>query len=246
MNRAAGISESLLISFFISGLKPLLQRELLIARPKSLNKVFSLACLFEDKYEASQMPYPSGPRWQQRSSQPIQYTTTSTPIITDSSTSQKPALLPTPPPPALPALPPSRQNTNRPAPPNSPNIPIRRLTPSEMQERRQRGLCFNCDQKWSANHKCHGKSFMLLISEDEEVEPAAQDDNCSTREEDPVITGDISSLNSMAGPGSPRSLWIWGDINSHRVHVLIDSGSTHNLIQPRLAEKLQLHATPVS
>lgn len=41
------ISESLLISIYISGLKPSLQRQLLISRPETLGEAFSLARVYE-------------------------------------------------------------------------------------------------------------------------------------------------------------------------------------------------------
>lgn len=43
MNRVTGISEPLLISFFITGLKPDIRRELLFSRPSSLMEAFALA-----------------------------------------------------------------------------------------------------------------------------------------------------------------------------------------------------------
>ncbi|GKA19751.1 ty3-gypsy retrotransposon protein [Tanacetum coccineum] len=47
MNRVTDISEALLISFYISGLKPNLQHELLVAKPATLGEVFALACVTE-------------------------------------------------------------------------------------------------------------------------------------------------------------------------------------------------------
>lgn len=43
MNKVTGISEPLLISFFITGLKPDIRRELLFGRPTSLMEAFTLA-----------------------------------------------------------------------------------------------------------------------------------------------------------------------------------------------------------
>ena len=51
MNRVTGISESLVISFYISGLKPTLQRELLVSKPSSLGDVFSLARVTEARLD---------------------------------------------------------------------------------------------------------------------------------------------------------------------------------------------------
>ncbi|KAH9649104.1 retrotrans gag domain-containing protein [Citrus sinensis] len=47
MNNVTGISEPLLISFFITGLKPDIRRELLFTRPTSLMEAFALARAYE-------------------------------------------------------------------------------------------------------------------------------------------------------------------------------------------------------
>jgi len=33
-------------------------------------------------------------------------------------------------------------------------LPIKRLTPTQLQERRALGLCYNCDEKFTPGHKC--------------------------------------------------------------------------------------------
>ncbi|GJU86812.1 hypothetical protein Tco_1294358 [Tanacetum coccineum] len=52
INRVTGISESLLTSFYISGLKLTIQIELLRARPTTLEEAFSLARITEARFEA--------------------------------------------------------------------------------------------------------------------------------------------------------------------------------------------------
>lgn len=49
-NQVQGLSEPFLVSFFVSGLKPEIKRELLVAQPKSLLQAMSLARLQEEKY----------------------------------------------------------------------------------------------------------------------------------------------------------------------------------------------------
>ncbi|GJY91281.1 ty3-gypsy retrotransposon protein [Tanacetum coccineum] len=51
MNRVMNISETLLISFYISGLKLPLQRELLVSKPTTLRDAFALACVTEARLE---------------------------------------------------------------------------------------------------------------------------------------------------------------------------------------------------
>ena len=66
------------------------------------------------------------------------------------------ALLPSPPP-----LPPS----------NKPIILIQKLTTTQMIERREKGLCYNCDEKFHQWHRCKGQMLALLPIEDHEETP---------------------------------------------------------------------------
>ena len=47
MNKVTGISEQLLISFFITGLRPHIRREMLLTRPATLMETFHLARTYE-------------------------------------------------------------------------------------------------------------------------------------------------------------------------------------------------------
>nr|GEU56488.1 hypothetical protein [Tanacetum cinerariifolium] len=51
MNRVTDVSEGLVISFYISGLKPAIQRELLVSKPASLGDAFSLARVTEARID---------------------------------------------------------------------------------------------------------------------------------------------------------------------------------------------------
>jgi hypothetical protein len=48
------------------------------------------------------------------------------------------------------------------------------------------------------------------------------------------------STAALRGPPSPKTLRVEGRINEMTVTILIDSGSSHNIMQPRVAEFLQL------
>ena len=43
-----------------------------------------------------------------------------------------------------------------------------RLNPQRMDERREKGLCFNCDNKYSKGHKCSEKKLFYIDCEEEE------------------------------------------------------------------------------
>ena len=58
---------------------------------------------------------------------------------------------------------------------------IRRLTDSEMQAKREKGLCYRCADKWSPGHRCRKKKLSILVTSDdiltkdeEEEEPTRQ------------------------------------------------------------------------
>ncbi|XP_024955869.1 uncharacterized protein LOC112498643 [Citrus sinensis] len=245
MNRVTGISEPLLISFFIPGLKPYIRRELLFARPSSFMEAFALARAYEAHAEEAKQGPCFVPKWnhtsltphthssspkfppnpyQLTSAQPVHSTSvahTPTPSQTNPSLS-KPNLLP-------PLLP-------------TPNLSIHRLTPAELRDKREKGLCYNCDKKYNTNHRCRSK-FLLLMGTDD-VEPDFCEELLSSDSVEEVVIGDISSLNALAGQINPHSLCLVREVSSQSFQVLIDSGSTHNFIKPALAERLGLSIQP--
>jgi hypothetical protein len=111
-----------------------------------------------------------------------------------------------------------------------------RLTPQQLEEIKEKGLCFNCDNKYSKGHKCGEKKLFYIDceEEEEEEEEPSQDENVEailSEELTPTI-----SCNSLAGINTPQTLKIKGYIKKKKVIVLIDSGSTHNFIHYKLAK----------
>ncbi|KAL0396590.1 UNVERIFIED_CONTAM: Transposon Ty3-G Gag-Pol polyprotein [Sesamum calycinum] len=98
----------------------------------------------------------------------------------------------------------SRPLRSPPHPPTllpTPPVAARCLSPTELQERRAKGLCFNCDEKFSPGHR-----FVA---------------------------------------NSPRTLCLRGLIHGYVILVLIDSDSSHNIIQPRVVAFLSLAESPL-
>lgn len=56
---------------------------------------------------------------------------------------------------------------------------------------------------------------------------------------------DVSSLNSLSSCNAPRSLRLIGKHGNTEFHVLIDNGSTHNFIPPKLVDRLNLVVSPI-
>jgi hypothetical protein len=119
-----------------------------------------------------------------------------------------------------------------------------RLTPQQLEERKAKGLCFNCDNKYSKGHKCGEKKLFYIDCEEEEEQEQepSQDENVqaiSSEELTPMI-----SCNALAGISTPQTLKIEGYIKKKKVIVLIDSGSTHNFIHYKLSKALNCFVYP--
>lgn len=134
---------------------------------------------------------------------------------------------------------PTAQVTNQRA---SPTVPFKRLSWEEMQKRRSQGLCFNCNEKFSAGHKCIKAQLLILEADDNEESTETTQHEYETEEHDkPKIT-----FYALAGWAAPQTMRVKAKIGPHEIIVLVDSGSTHNFINSRLANMLQLPVQPTS
>ena len=51
----------------------------------------------------------------------------------------------------------------------SPSLPQpTRFTPQQLEEKRAKGLCYNCDKKWIKGHKCAKNKLFYIDCEEEE------------------------------------------------------------------------------
>ncbi|RVW36299.1 Retrovirus-related Pol polyprotein from transposon 297 [Vitis vinifera] len=94
-------------------------------------------------------------------------------------------------------------------------IPIKRLTESELQARREKGICFKCDEKFSLGHRCKKELRVLLVHEDEREEDN-QFDERATMEPSLIELKDAMelSLNSVVGLTTPGTMKIKKTIGS--------------------------------
>ncbi|VFQ64452.1 unnamed protein product [Cuscuta campestris] len=210
LQHVTGASEETLISLFHAGLKQHLQHEICLLKPTSLSDSFALAHELEAKHAALVTSVSQRQLlWNRSGSGGIR---------------------------ALPSTLGVPSGLGKPAPESTPATgPIKRLSRAEKLEKDAKGLCYNCDQKWSRDHKC-GR-FFILMGDEEDDQPLVE------VPDETVVAADISSLHSLMGVSSPRSLRLQGRVGKHEVQVLIDGRSTHNFVHPDLVSKAQL---PVS
>ncbi|MCH87274.1 hypothetical protein A2U01_0008140, partial [Trifolium medium] len=132
-----------------------------------------------------------------------------------------------------------------PTPPTKPRF--RHLSEPKMEERREKSLCFNCDKKWSRQHRCGGRVFLLLADEDEgEVDQSQLESTIDIDTPSEEFPQAQLSLHALAGSQTTDTFWVMDRILHHPVHILVDGGSTHNFIQASVARSLGLHHSPTS
>ncbi|XP_074271204.1 uncharacterized protein LOC141595129 [Silene latifolia] len=128
--------------------------------------------------------------------------------------------------------------------------PYKRLTPAEIEEKRKKNLCFQCDEPYTAGHKCPGKLYnMVLIPQEwgrkggSEFEAIICGDNETEYVEDFGEEQPLISLNAIAGHNSYQTMRVQGKVGKNDVHILIDFGSTHNFCDENTARKLGCRVT---
>ncbi|KAJ0483369.1 putative nucleotidyltransferase, Ribonuclease H [Helianthus annuus] len=222
-NRITGLSQQNLRNCFISGLRSDIQSELAILKPTSYHDACGLARAVEEKFTQPNKPKPFLPP---RSSTSYN----SSPSTTISPTSQASSSI-------------TSKTTNSTAPPLLPSppkpLPFTKLSPEAIQQRRKDGLCFRCPEIFFPGHKCSPPQFLLIV--DNEDFPSITDTPQSDQVED-LQPPQFMSLSDAAffGMCSTQMLRITGYIKGKPVTILIDCGSTHNIIQPRIASALRL------
>jgi hypothetical protein len=120
----------------------------------------------------------------------------------------------------------------------------KKLSWEEMQKRREKGLCFGCNEKFTPGHRCQKPQAFFIeaytIEDDELLDfTEVPEENKYVEEEEPLI-----SLHAIAGCNGPKTMRIKATIGKRVLVILIDSGSTHNFVDQQVAQALQLAVTP--
>jgi len=74
-----------------------------------------------------------------------------------------------------------------------PSIPIKKLSPAEMNARKQHGLCFNCDEKYQWGHQCK-PTHILMIIPDESTDETNPSDEIEPEPPNPKETTEDTNL----------------------------------------------------
>lgn len=129
--------------------------------------------------------------------------------------------------------------------PTVPKLPFKHLSAAETQARRDKGLCFNCDEKWGPNHRCKAR-FLFLLGDDIDGEQTDMVPGATVEAEFAAHIGETEeaasqlSLNAFVGHYNPKTFRVTAQVSRDPIQILIDSGSSHNFLQAQVAMHLGL------
>lgn len=108
--------------------------------------------------------------------------------------------------------------------PSTSNRPtFKRLSAAERKQRREKGLCFNCDEKFFQGHVCKAKLFRLSADESEMIEVVETDEyyyeENETDNSGKVITE--ISCNALKGQVGANTIRLLDNTNRRSVFWLI-------------------------
>ncbi|XP_042958052.1 uncharacterized protein LOC122293563 [Carya illinoinensis] len=130
-----------------------------------------------------------------------------------------------------------------------PPLAVKKVFSSQMDEKRKKGLCYHCEEKWNPAHVCKTPRVYLMQVENvgdkaievEEVinEPPITSEQLVTDEGEAVEV----SIHAISGCSTSNAMKLLGRVGSCVVEILVDSGSTHNFLDPLVVQtaKLKVH-----
>ncbi|XP_054814181.1 uncharacterized protein LOC129314762 isoform X2 [Prosopis cineraria] len=149
-NRTEGVTNEALLDLFISGLKPDIRREAITHSPLNLQLAVGLAKFYDSKRDIFSVPSKSkGGMNTIENSQEIGGNSIAASMSNALSSGMKSTL------PPLLATPVMKSLNN-----------LKKMSPAEMMIKREKGLCYTCDAKFSLSHRCPNKQYMLIECED--------------------------------------------------------------------------------
>ncbi|PNX92266.1 retrotransposon-related protein [Trifolium pratense] len=117
----------------------------------------------------------------------------------------------------------------------------RTFSAAEMEERRAKGLCMFCDEVFTPGHQLKHKRSHLMVMELDEEEPLDIDTSLESSAQLEAVSQFDSpqlSLQALTGVSHYQTMRVTGMHDKKVLHILLDSGSTHNFLDLELAKKL--------
>ena len=126
--------------------------------------------------------------------------------------------------------------------------PRKLLSQAELSERRAKGLCFQCDEKYTPDHYLKHKKTQIYILE---VEDDVEESDMDISTEQPLVVHEENnrpqaSVSAVSGVADYTTMKVRGYHEKRVIFLLLDTGSTHNFMDPKTAELLGVRVTHAS
>lgn len=242
LHNSVDLPDAHALSCFLAGLKIEISVMVRMLKPKNLQEAIGLAKLQEQNLSCNPKPHPSNFNPNHKTPPKPHQTYSPQRPVNHSNFSPIPKSNP--------------PNYSR-SPSSPPILPSKRLSSQDFDEKRAKGICFWYDEKFTPGHNCRKKRqlyFMQLpeenMEEEEETVEEVEEEN-SPQEEVEVFTPSqpIQShltLHAMMGIHSFKTMMLTGSAMGKPIHVLIDSGSTHNFLDYDYARRIGCKLEPTA
>ena len=115
---------------------------------------------------------------------------------------------------------------------------------------RDKGLCYNCDEPYTFGHRCKKMQVYVLNaeegSESEESQLVTKEVNSGNQEGTEQEGEPSISLHALYGYILFQTLVLHGQSKKVHIRILVDSGSTHNFLDPQTAKQIGCHVVNTS
>nr|KYP33317.1 hypothetical protein KK1_045838 [Cajanus cajan] len=138
--------------------------------------------------------------------------------------------------------PPLLPNPPKPVDNNKPKTQTtKQLTPAFMSERRAKGLCYFCDEPFTPEHSRTHKKLQIHVMELDDTSDSVDSEEVVDLDDDSTVDiclDPLISVNALTGVTKFNTMRVTGRSRKKPLHILIDSGSTHNFLDVNVAKRL--------
>ena len=117
-----------------------------------------------------------------------------------------------------------------------------------MQARRDKNLCYYCDEVYHRWHTCTKKQLYILIGEDntkiKQVEDMETLNQLDTENNEDSHIDIVIPIHALLGNSSPHTIRLLGKVKKNSILILVDSGSTHYFLDLITIQKLSCVVAP--
>jgi len=227
------INEKQALVIFLGGMELEIKNTVKMFEPKTFKHAYNLARL-----QANTLTYRKSPNYVRRFASLCTNPPANTPTTFPLNTTNNPAT-------SHVSLPKRHSAPWSNSPTNStyqnPSKPTKFIRNQKLEDRRLKGLCFRCDEKFMPGNRCRNKMvYSLSVVEEKEIiqEEEAAEEEVISREVTPHI-----SLDALEGIVGLNTMKVNGKMDKTTMCILIDSGSTHKFLNTAVAIKLQYQLT---